>query len=83
MLSRLRTVDGVTRVSLSKSEAANLDTASTESPCKGKNPPNFSAVVFFERSAAIEAMAPAQANAATAPQRAGAQRRLRGLRPDR
>jgi Tfp pilus assembly protein PilN len=67
MLARLRTVDGVTRVALSKSEAASTETAGTESPCKGKNPPSFSAVVFFERSAAIEAMAPAQANAATAP----------------
>jgi Tfp pilus assembly protein PilN len=67
MLSRLRTVDGVTRVALSKSEAATTETTGTDSPCRGKNPPSFSAVVFFERSAAIEAMAPAQANAATAP----------------
>jgi Tfp pilus assembly protein PilN len=67
MLSRLRAVDGVTRVALSKSEAATAKDSATESPCKGKNPPSFSAVVFFERSAAIAAMAPAQANAATAP----------------
>jgi Tfp pilus assembly protein PilN len=68
MLSRLRAVDGVTRVSLSKSESAlNAQPGSgTTQTCKGKNPPTFSVVVFFERSAALENMAPAEANAATA-----------------
>ena len=64
MLSRLRAVDGVTRVSLSKSE--KLDTESGQSACSGANPPSFSAVVFFERSAALAAMAPAAADAASA-----------------
>jgi hypothetical protein len=67
LLSRLRGVDGVTRVALSKSEADTSGNAAGDSPCKGDKPPSFSAVVFFERSAAIEAMAPAQANAASAP----------------
>jgi Tfp pilus assembly protein PilN len=68
MLSRLRAVDGVTRVSLSKSESAvNAQPGSgTTQTCKGTNPPTFSVVVFFERSAALENMAPAEANAATA-----------------
>jgi hypothetical protein len=68
MLSRLRAVDGVTRVALSKSESAvNAQPGSgTTQTCKGKTPPTFSVVVFFERSAALENMAPAEANAATA-----------------
>ena len=65
MLARLRAVDGVTRVSLSKS--AKADGGTTDSACAGANPPNFSAVVFFERSAALEAFAPAGADSATAP----------------
>jgi Tfp pilus assembly protein PilN len=66
MLSRLKGVEGVTRVSLSKSEASNAAAgASTESPCGPGNPPSFSAVVFFERSAAIGAIAPAAAGSAT------------------
>ena len=64
MLSRLRAVDGVTRVSLSRSEKAD-STATTASACGGDNPPNFSAVVFFERSAALEAFAPAAEAAAS------------------
>jgi hypothetical protein len=50
-------VDGVTRVSLSKSEASASSAASTtaESPCSGANPATFSLVVFFERSAAMAA----------------------------
>ena len=68
MLSRLRAVDGVTRVSLSRSEAsASTEGAAADSPCRGKNPPSFSAVVFFERAEALAALAPAQADAATAP----------------
>jgi Tfp pilus assembly protein PilN len=67
MLARLRAVDGVTRVSLSKSEKGDASSVSTTvSACAGDNPPNFSAVVFFERSAALEAFAPAAADAATA-----------------
>ncbi len=65
MLSRLRAVDGVTRVSLSKSEKVD-SSANSASACEGANPPTFSAVVFFERSAALAAFAPAADDAATA-----------------
>jgi Tfp pilus assembly protein PilN len=61
MLSHLRAVDGVTRVSLSKSEKPDN---SDQSACSGSNPPEFSAVVFFERSAALQAFAPAATEAA-------------------
>jgi Tfp pilus assembly protein PilN len=59
MMSRVKGVDGVTRVSLSKSEAAASSAASSTggSPCSGANPATFSLVVFFERSAAIAAFA--------------------------
>jgi Tfp pilus assembly protein PilN len=63
MLSRLRAIDGVTRVSLSKSVKAETDSASA---CSGANPPEFSAVVFFERSAALSQFAPPAEDAATA-----------------
>ena len=69
MMARLRAVDGVTRVALSKSESSVNPVASAAGStptCSGKNPPNFSVVVFFERSAALANMAPAEANAATA-----------------
>ncbi len=65
LLARLRGVDGVTRVSLSKSTKGDGATK-TASACDGDNPPVFSAVVFFERSAALEAFAPAAGDAATA-----------------
>jgi Tfp pilus assembly protein PilN len=57
LMARLRGVDGVTRVSLSKSENTDADSATQSSACVGKNPPNFSAVVFFEGSAAAAALA--------------------------
>jgi Tfp pilus assembly protein PilN len=60
MLARLRTVDGVTRVSLSKSEKSDGE---TDTACAGANPPVFSAVVFFERSAALSQFAPATSDA--------------------
>jgi Tfp pilus assembly protein PilN len=69
LMARLRAVDGVTRVSLSKSEktgGAVSGNAVSSSPCSGENPPSFSVVVFFERSAALAAMAPSAADAATA-----------------
>jgi len=62
MLSHLRAVDGVTRVSLSKSEKPD---DSSESACAGPTPPAFSAVVFFERSAALSAFAPASPDTAS------------------
>ena len=66
MLARLRAVDGVTRVSLSKSEKTDSTSGTNDSACTGKNPPTFSAVVFFERSAALAAFAPAAEDAASA-----------------
>jgi Tfp pilus assembly protein PilN len=65
MLSRLRAVEGVTRVSLSKSEKSDSAGAS-ESACGGGNPPSFSTVVFFEQSAALAAFAPSPDGAASA-----------------
>ena len=55
LLSRLRTVDGVTRVSLAKSTKPALTesttaSAATETPCAGRRPPSFEVVMFFERS---------------------------------
>jgi Tfp pilus assembly protein PilN len=64
MMARLRAIDGVTRVSLSRSEKGTSSTGS-ESACEGKNPPVFSAVVFFEGAKALENIAPAQTDAAT------------------
>jgi Tfp pilus assembly protein PilN len=66
MLARVRAVDGVTRVSLSKTEAAsNQNAGGMKSPCGEGNPPTFSAVAFFERSETIGEMAPAAAGSAT------------------
>jgi Tfp pilus assembly protein PilN len=65
LMARLRAVDGVTRVSLSKSEKGDGE---TETACvETNNPPQFSAVVFFERSAALKQFAPPTADAATGP----------------
>jgi Tfp pilus assembly protein PilN len=57
LLSRLRSVDGVTRVSLSKSlkpamtpSATVSGTPGQEDVCPGHRPPTFELVVFFERS---------------------------------
>ena len=71
LLARLRGVDGVSRVSLSKSERADVTAATGSAPtsaCAGENPPSFSAVVFFEGSAAAAALASGGAvDAATVP----------------
>jgi Tfp pilus assembly protein PilN len=56
VMARLKAVDGVTRVSLSKTEAGS-DTEATD--CTGSAPATFSLVAFFERSAAAAALAPA------------------------
>jgi Tfp pilus assembly protein PilN len=58
LMSRLRNVDGVTRVSLNKSlKPDKSQTVGSASPiagladsagCKGKRPPNFEIVMFFE-----------------------------------
>jgi Tfp pilus assembly protein PilN len=55
MMARIKAVDGVTRVSLSKSDAG---ADSEQSVCKGDAPSTFSLVAFFERSAASAALAP-------------------------
>jgi Tfp pilus assembly protein PilN len=54
MLSRLRGVRGVTRVSLGKSERIKTSASSTGEvgPCGPGSPPQFEVVVFFERSVA-------------------------------
>jgi Tfp pilus assembly protein PilN len=71
MMSRIKAVDGVTRVTLSKSESASGDaaaaSATAESPCGSGNPPTFSLVVFFERSKAIAALAPSEAQGVPVP----------------
>jgi Tfp pilus assembly protein PilN len=64
LLARLKAVDGVTRVSLSKSAKGDTE---TESACSGANPPTFSAVVFFERSAAMKQFATPVSSGAAAP----------------
>jgi Tfp pilus assembly protein PilN len=71
MMSRVKAVDGVTRVSLSKSEGAASTAAApagstVESPC-GKDPATFSVVVFFERAASLAAYAPSDTAAVPVP----------------
>jgi Tfp pilus assembly protein PilN len=78
LMARLRTVDGVTRVSLAKSEkgdvkAPNAPTTSPNGPAVGSaaancgtgSPPEFEMVMFFENAGAA-AEAPTSAPAATA-----------------
>ena len=62
-MSRLRNVQGVTRVSLSKSEKATDVAAgssgggsSAVNPCGKGSPPNFEIVVFFEKAAVADAL---------------------------
>ena len=68
MMSRLRAVDGVTRVSLSKSvkdESSGptpVGSQESDAPCGRKSPPSFSAVVFFEGSSALEHLAQEEAS---------------------
>jgi Tfp pilus assembly protein PilN len=67
MMARLRAVDGVTRVSLSKSvkgESSGPTPVGQEAdaPCGTKSPPSFSAVVFFEGSSALKHLAQEQAS---------------------
>ena len=61
LMSRLRNVQGVTRVSLAKSEkAADIAAAGagggTVNPCGKGSPPNFDVVVFFEKAAVADAL---------------------------
>jgi Tfp pilus assembly protein PilN len=54
LLARLHDVRGVTRVTLSHSERADTTTSSgaqgASVACRGKQPPSFSVVAFFERA---------------------------------
>jgi Tfp pilus assembly protein PilN len=74
LMSRLRNVQGVTRVSLSKSEKATTAAAGTGSatgasaigPCGKKSPPSFEMVVFFEKAASAQMLANATGDTGTA-----------------
>lgn len=75
LMSRLRNVQGVTRVSLSKSEksdtaAANGGSSSTGGssvgPCGKGSPPSFEVVVFFEKAAVADALATATGDTSSA-----------------
>ena len=58
LMSRMRNVQGVTRVSLAKSDKDTGATgATTVNPCGKGNPPSFEMVIFFERSAVAAALA--------------------------
>ncbi len=68
VMSRLRNVQGVTRVSLSKSEKSDTAAANggssatggaTVGPCGKGSPPSFEVVVFFEKAAVADALATA------------------------
>ena len=68
LMSRLRNVQGVTRVSLAKSEKAAVAVgggAETTGPCGTKSPPTFEVVVFFEKATVESALADATGVAAT------------------
>src|SRR4051812_13153988 len=68
LMSRLRNVQGVTRVSLSKSEKSDAAAANgggsatggtTVGPCGKGSPPSFEVVVFFEKATVADALATA------------------------
>jgi Tfp pilus assembly protein PilN len=74
-MSRLRNVQGVTRVSLSKSEKSDTAAAnsgsgatggSTVGPCGKGSPPSFEIVVFFEKAAVADALATATGDTSSA-----------------
>jgi hypothetical protein len=61
-MSRLRNVQGVTRVSLSKSAKTTVETGqpgdpSAVGPCGKGSPPSFELVVFFEKATVGAALA--------------------------
>src|SRR4051812_9569223 len=75
VMSRLRNVQGVTRVSLSKSEKSDTAAAnsgsgatggSTVGPCGKGSPPSFEIVVFFEKAAVADALATATGDSGSA-----------------
>ena len=71
LMSRLRNVQGVTRVSLSKSEKAygspgGAGAGSAVGPCGKGTPPSFEVVVFFEKAAVADALATVTGDTGTA-----------------
>jgi Tfp pilus assembly protein PilN len=70
LMSRLRNVQGVTRVSLAKSEKTDTQASSTSgaavNPCGKGSPPNFDVVVFFEKATVSDALATATGDTGTA-----------------
>jgi Tfp pilus assembly protein PilN len=75
LMSRLRNVQGVTRVSLAKSEKSDTAAANgggtatggtTVGPCGKGSPPSFEIVVFFEKAAVADALATVTGDAGTA-----------------
>ena len=70
LMSRLRNVQGVTRVSLSKSEKADASAGgaagTTVGPCGKGTPPSFEVVVFFEKAAVADALATVTGDTGTA-----------------
>jgi len=69
LMSRLRNVQGVTRVSLAKSEKSSTTSGggpATAGPCGKGSPPSFEVVVFFEKAAVAEALSSATGAAAAA-----------------
>jgi Tfp pilus assembly protein PilN len=70
MMSRVRAVDGVTRVTLSKTTkattTAGAGTSAVAGPCGKGSRPTFSLVVFFERAAALGAFGQSAAGASAA-----------------
>jgi Tfp pilus assembly protein PilN len=75
LMSRMRTVQGVTRVTLAKSDKDSATTgagSSTVSPCGKGTPPSFEMIIFFERSAVAEALAGATGTADAAAAKDGA-----------
>ncbi len=51
LMSRLRNIQGVTRVSLAKSEKSDAVAGGTQTPpCGNGSPPSFDVVVFFEKA---------------------------------
>jgi Tfp pilus assembly protein PilN len=68
LMSRLRNVQGVTRVTLSKSEKADAAAAGSAGttavgPCGKGTPPSFEVVVFFEKATVASALATATGDA--------------------
>jgi Tfp pilus assembly protein PilN len=68
LMSRMRNVQGVTRVTLAKSDkdtAATGASGSSVNPCGKGNPPSFEMIIFFERSAVAQALSTATGAADT------------------